>query len=74
MATYKERLLKVQNAIDQILVTGQSTQFGDRTLTKADLNALRELEQDYTARAAGEANAATGGGRARLTYVTPLSK
>lgn len=71
MATYKVRLQKVQDAIDEILVTGQSLRFGDRQLTSADLNALRELETDYIARAAAEANAANGAGRGRVTYVTP---
>jgi hypothetical protein len=71
MATYRERLLKVQDAIDEVILHGSSMRMGDRQVTKADLPTLRLLEQDYLGRAAAEARAAAGGGRASVTYVTP---
>ncbi len=72
MATYTERLATVQAAIDDILTTGVSVRLNNRSLTKANLTELMALEQRYSSLAAMENAAANGGGRARVTYVTPL--
>jgi len=72
MATYAERLANVQAAIDDVLLTGVSVRLNNRQLTKANLKELQDLEERYQGLAAIEASAAAGGGRARITYVTPL--
>lgn len=72
MATYMQRLENVQAAIDDVLLTGVSIRINNRTLTKANLAELQALEQRYTGLVAMEKAAANGGGRARITYVTPL--
>lgn len=72
MATYTERLALVQAAIDDVLANGVTVRLNNRTLTKANLNELYAMEQRYSSLAAMEASAANGGGRARITYVTPL--
>jgi len=72
MATYAERLQKVQDAIDDILLNGQSFRYGERQLTAADLGQLRLMEADYAAKAGAAASAAKGGGRLGVTYVTPV--
>lgn len=72
MATYAERLANVQAAIDDVLLTGVTTRLNNRMLTKANLNEMYALEARYSSLAAIEANAANGGGRAKITYVTPV--
>jgi hypothetical protein len=68
-ATYAERLQLVRNAIDEILLDGQSNQFDGRMKTRADLDGLRELEKEYESRAGQEA--VGGRRRSRVIYVTP---
>ena len=72
MATYTQRLIGVQAAIDALLTTGQSVRFENRTITFAQLAELQKLETQYQSLAAMEKRAARGGGRAGITYVTPL--
>jgi hypothetical protein len=54
MTTLAERLLKVQNAIDAILDGAQSISIGDRTYTRANLNALIALENQLQRRVNNE--------------------
>jgi hypothetical protein len=54
MTTLAERLLKVQNAIDAILDGAQSISVGDRTYTRANLNALIALENQLQRRVNNE--------------------
>lgn len=64
---YKERLQLVRDAIDEILLTGQSVAYEGRRLDMANLEDLRRLEAEYEKRAAAEA----GRGRNRLIYPVP---
>ena len=47
MLTFGERLKKVQEAIDDILTTGQSHKIDGKEYTKANLRELYELEKRY---------------------------
>jgi hypothetical protein len=69
--TYAERLVLVRNAIDDILIAGQSVSLDGRNWTMADLSELRKLELEYQTEAAKEAAAKKG--RNRLLYITPVS-
>lgn len=73
MPTYAERLVKVRDAIDAILTTGQGMTEQGRQLQMANLSELRKLEKDYEREAAAEVQKAsqTSRGRNRLIYVTP---
>lgn len=71
--TYAERLTLVRNAIDDILIAGQSVSLDGRNWTMADLSELRKLELEYQTEAAKEAAATAGKkGRNRLVYITPV--
>lgn len=65
--TKTELLSATRKAILELLNTGQSVSKEGRTLTMADLGALRTLEKDYEAEVAAEN--ATASGRNRLIYV-----
>lgn len=69
--TYGEQLAKVKTAISEILETGQSVSYGGRSLTSADLKALRETERDYEIKA--QAEIAETCGRSRVSYITPIT-
>nr|DAT73224.1 MAG TPA: hypothetical protein [Caudoviricetes sp.] len=48
-ATKEERLKEIDEAISTILKGGQSYRIGSRTLTRADLNTLRNLRKELLA-------------------------
>lgn len=73
MATYKERLVAVRTAIDELVAGGQSVQYQGRSLTMASLETLMKLEEQYSEKAAQEDLAACKRGRSRVIYVTPMS-
>lgn len=58
MATYAERLQLVRDAIDKILTKGQSHSVEGRSMTRADLPTLMDMEERYARLAERE----TGGG------------
>ena len=47
MDTYGQRLQKIQNAIDNILISGQSYELDGKKYTKANLAELYALENRY---------------------------
>ncbi len=47
--TPEERLVEVNTAISNILVGGQSYRIGTRSLTRADLNTLLNMQRDLQA-------------------------
>lgn len=71
MTDYRTRLAAVQAAIDAVLEGGQAVRYGERQVTMADLEQLRALEREYTNKAAAQANARAGRGRARISYAVP---
>ena len=71
MATTAEQLASVQAAISAIESGAQSTRFGDRLVTFADLATLYERERELRARIVSESVAASGRGRNRVSYVVP---
>ena len=50
--TTEERLMEVNNAISKILVGGQEYRIGTRSLTRADLGKLLEMQKDLRAQIA----------------------
>lgn len=54
------RLEEVEQAIHKILLGGQSYKIGSRSLTRADLSLLREMQKELKAEAAQEAATDTG--------------
>lgn len=52
--TAKELLEEVDNAINTVLVGGQSYKIGSRQLTRADLSELRSLKNELQAQASEE--------------------
>jgi hypothetical protein len=46
MMTVQEKLVEVNNAISNILVGGQEYRIGSRSLTRADLNTLLDMQRD----------------------------
>lgn len=50
--TTEERLMEVNNAISKILVGGQEYRIGTRSLTRADLGKLLEMQKDLQAQIA----------------------
>lgn len=58
--TAAERLALVRAAIDDILIGGQSVSYNGRSVTMANLPALRDLERAYLIEANREAAAAAG--------------
>ncbi len=51
--TPTQMLEEVNKAIQSILLGGQSYKIGSRSLTRADLKLLREMQNDLTAQVAG---------------------
>ena len=54
--TPSQMLAEVNKAIQAILVGGQSYKIGSRSLTRADLALLRDMQHDLEARVAAEAD------------------
>ena len=52
--TAKTLLVEVDNAIQRILVGGQSVKIGSRNLTRADLSLLLKTRNDLNAQIAAE--------------------
>lgn len=52
--TASEMLEKVNDAINSVLVGGQSYRIGSRQLTRADLKLLYDMKNDLTAQIASE--------------------
>lgn len=69
MGVYAERLIKVREAIDAILDSGQSFDTQGRAIRFAELTQLRQMEKEYESAANREA--ATEQARSRITYVVP---
>ena len=55
-----ELLSEVKKAIRAILIGGQSYKIGSRSLTRADLNALRDLKKELESEIAADAASNTG--------------
>lgn len=49
MKTPEERLIEVNEAITNILAGGQSYKIGSRSLTRADLDTLLDMQRDLQA-------------------------
>lgn len=54
--TAQEKLIEVNNAISKILVGGQSYKIGSRSLTRADLNTLLDMQRDLQSQVANQEN------------------
>lgn len=54
MATTKEMLEQVNNAITAVMVGGQSYKIGSRNLTRADLKELYKIKNDLQAQLSQE--------------------
>lgn len=52
--TAQEMLAEVETAITKVLVSGQSYKMGSRSLTRADLALLRNMQSDLKAQIAAE--------------------
>ena len=52
--TPAQMLEEVNKAIQSILIGGQSYKIGSRSLTRADLGLLRDMQNDLKAQVAGE--------------------
>lgn len=63
--TPRQMLAEVNKAIQAILVGGQSYKIGSRSLTRADLSLLRDMQNDLKAQVANE----TDSGLFSDTYV-----
>lgn len=68
MATNQEMLTAVQTAILTIVTSGQSYAILGRSMTRANLTELRDLEQHYQSLVTREQSGRTG---ARVRYVEP---
>ncbi len=53
-STPAEQLAQVNRAIQKILIGGQSYKIGSRSLTRADLSLLREMQKDLQAQVAAD--------------------
>lgn len=54
--TVEQNLIEVNQAISNILVGGQSYKIGSRSLTRADLDTLLEMQRDLQAQLANQNN------------------
>lgn len=54
MMTVQEKLVEVNNAISNILVGGQEYRIGSRSLTRADLNTLLDMQRDLQSQLANQ--------------------
>lgn len=52
--TVQEKLIEVNNAISNILIGGQSYKIGSRSLTRADLNTLLDMQKDLQSQLANQ--------------------
>lgn len=52
--TVEERLLEVNDAISRVLVGGQSYKLGTKSLTRADLSTLLDMQRDLQAQLANQ--------------------
>lgn len=52
--TAEQRLVEVNNAISNILIGGQEYRIGSRSLTRADLNTLLDMQRDLQAQLANQ--------------------
>lgn len=52
--TVEERLLEVNDAISRVLVGGQAYKLGTKSLTRADLSTLLDLQRDLQAQLANQ--------------------
>jgi len=52
--TAEQRLLEVNKAISNILVGGQEYRIGSRSLTRADLNTLLDMQRDLQSQLANQ--------------------
>lgn len=52
--TAEQRLLEVNKAISNILVGGQEYRIGSRSLTRADLNTLLDMQRDLQSQLANK--------------------
>lgn len=52
--TAVERLIEVNKAISNILVGGQAYRIGSRSLTRADLNTLIDMQRDLQSQIANQ--------------------
>ena len=52
--TVQEKLVEVNNAISNILVGGQEYRIGSRSLTRADLNTLLDMQRDLQSQLANQ--------------------
>lgn len=67
MTEAQQRLADVRSAIEKVLKGGQIVRYGERQVTRADLDTLRKLEADYVADALAEGNKSRG--RNRISYM-----
>jgi hypothetical protein len=68
---YQDLLNKVRACIAEILLHGQSNAFNGQTKSRADLNALRELDAYYASLVRTEGQTQEGKGRNKVIYVVP---
>ncbi len=68
MTEAQQRLADVRASIKEILASGQRIRKADREVQRADLAALRSLEEQYTKQVNQEAAALRG--RNRISYVS----
>lgn len=52
--TVEERLLEVNDAISRVLAGGQSYKLGTKSLTRADLSTLLDMQRDLQAQLANQ--------------------
>lgn len=56
MTDTEKKLYEVNNAISNILVGGQSYKIGSRSLTRADLNTLLDMQRNLQAQLSNQDN------------------
>ena len=54
MTAAEEKLIEVNTAISKILIGGQEYKIGTRSLTRADLGTLLEMQEDLQAQIANQ--------------------
>ncbi|MBD5395610.1 MAG: peptidylprolyl isomerase [Lachnospiraceae bacterium] len=54
MENIEKKLIDVNDAISRILIGGQSYKIGSRSLTRADLNTLLDMQKDLQAQLANQ--------------------
>jgi hypothetical protein len=71
VAEIQTRLAETRAAISSILNTGQAMSTDGRSLSQANLESLQKHEEWLEAKLAVAQRAANGGGRNRVSYITP---